>query len=51
MVKALQMALLNHSHADVIHHSDRGSQYDSDKYQKVCEAHGIEQSMGSIGDC
>ncbi len=51
MVKALKMALLNRSHAGVIHHSDQGSQYGSDEYQKVCEANGIEQSMGSIGDC
>ena len=51
MVKAFKMVLLNRSHADVIHHSDQGSQNCSDEYQKVCEAHGIEQSMGSIGDC
>ncbi len=51
MVRALKMALLNRSHAGVIHHSDQGSQYCSDEYQRVCESHGIEQSMGSIGDC
>ena len=51
MIKALKMALLNRSHVGVVHHSDQGSQYCSDEYQKVCETHGIEQSMGSIGDC
>ena len=51
MVKALKMAHLNRSHAGVIHYSDQGSQYCSDEYQRVCESHGIERSMGSIGDC
>lgn len=51
MVKALQMALLNRSHVGVILHLDQVSQYSSDEYQKVCESHGIEQSLGSIGDC
>ena len=47
----LQSALLNRSYADVIHHSGQGAQYSSDEFQKVCEAHGIKQSMGSIGGC
>ena len=51
MVQPLHMALLNRSHVGVIHHSDQGSQYCSDDFQKVCELHGIRQSMGSIGDC
>ena len=51
MVRALRMALLNRSPAGVIHHSDQGSQYSSEDYQKVCESHGITQSMGRVGDC
>ena len=51
MVKALKSALFNRSHVGVIHHSNQGSQYCSDEYQKACEAHGIEKSKGSIGDC
>ena len=35
----------------VIHHSDQVSQYSSKAFQSMCEAHGIEQSMSSVGDC
>ncbi len=34
-----------------IHHSDHGSQYTSLAFGKRCEALGIRQSMGSVGEC
>ncbi len=34
----------------MIHHSDQGSQYTSTAFQKMCRAHGIRQSTGSVGD-
>lgn len=33
----------------VIFHSDRGSQYTSDSFAKVCAAQGIRRSMGAVG--
>jgi putative transposase len=36
---------------DVIHHSDRGSQYCSDDYQKLLKAHGFIISMSGKGNC
>ena len=35
----------------VIHHSDRGSQYASKKYQKLLKQHGMICSMNRKGDC
>lgn len=47
MVKALQMALAKRQvRGGVIHHSDRGSQYTSAAFRRVCEAANIVQSMG-----
>ena len=36
--------------AGAIFHSDRGCQYTSDEYHKVCRQFRITQSMGSVGD-
>jgi putative transposase len=36
---------------DVIHHSDRGSQYCSDKYQNLLKKHGFIISMSGKGNC
>lgn len=36
---------------DLLHHSDRGSQYASASYRGKLEAHGIEVSMSRRGDC
>ena len=36
---------------EVLHHSDRGSQYASAAYRKLLEHHGIECSMSRKGDC
>jgi putative transposase len=35
----------------LIHHSDRGSQYTSDDFRELLEAHGITCSMSSRGNC
>ena len=35
----------------VIHHSDHGSQYTSNGFRALCEKYGVEQSMGTVGDC
>jgi transposase InsO family protein len=35
----------------VIFHSDRGSQYTSAAYRKLCDDYGVKQSMGKTGVC
>lgn len=35
----------------LLHHSDRGSQYDSELYRGLLERHGLVQSMSRKGDC
>ncbi len=35
----------------LLHHSDRGCQYASDRYRAMLERHGIECSMSRRGDC
>jgi transposase InsO family protein len=35
----------------VIFHSDRGSQYLSEKYRALCDSHGIRQSAGRVATC
>jgi len=37
--------------ADLVHHSDRGTQYASAEYQRLLAAHGITPSMSRRGDC
>jgi len=52
VLSALQMALYGRSPgAGLLHHSDRGSQYASDDYQKELEERGIVCSMSRKGDC
>jgi transposase InsO family protein len=49
---ALQMALQNrHPAAGLIHHSDRGSEYASIRYQTMLQQHTIQISMSGKGDC
>lgn len=50
---ALQMAR-NHGHLNgpsVVFHSDRGTQYTSDEFQKWCAENSVTQSMGKVGVC
>ena len=50
-VKALQMALLkNENIEDLIHHSDRGSQYCSFKYVNLLQDYSVKISMTETGD-
>ena len=35
----------------LIHHSDRGSQYASDEYQRLLASNGMVQSMSGKGNC
>jgi len=53
VLDALKMALgLRESGADVelVHHSDRGSQYTSGDYTQTLDDHGVLASVGSVGD-
>jgi putative transposase len=52
ITSALRMALARRSPiSELIHHSDRGSQYTSHGYQELLHAHGIHVSMSSRGNC
>jgi putative transposase len=49
---ALQMALLaRRPPAGLIHHSDRGSEYASTRYQSMLQQQSIQASMSGKGDC
>jgi putative transposase len=50
--KAWQMALLSrHPEIGLLHHSDRGSQYTSEAYQRLLSALRCEVSMSRTGNC
>ena len=50
--EALQMALMRRQPgADLVHHSDRGSEYASTSYQEMLHQHDIQISMSRKGDC
>jgi len=52
VLNALQMALgRRRPAAELVHHSDRGSQYASDAYRAVLREHGIVCSMSRRGNC
>ena len=52
VLAALEMALGSRQPAaGLIHHSDRGSQYASEAYQKALEKHGLVCSMSGKGNC
>jgi putative transposase len=49
---ALRMALANrHPPEGLLHHSDRGSEFTSDRYLALLREAGIEVSMSRTGDC
>ena len=51
-IDALNMALGYRSPEDqMIHHSDRGSQYTSDDFRRQLDKHVIQCSMSSRGNC
>ncbi len=51
VLAALEMAIRQRQPAEVIHHSDQGSQYTSIDFGIRCNQAGIKPSMGSVGDC
>jgi len=53
VISAMQMALEQRCPParELLHHSDRGSQYASGAFQKVLAEHGIECSMSGAGNC
>jgi putative transposase len=50
VLDAMNMALTQRRPADVIHHSDQGSQYTSIAFGLRCKEAGVRPSMGSVGD-
>ena len=52
VLDALNMALAQRCpEAQVIHHSDQGTQYTSIAFGKRCRVMNVRPSMGSVGDC
>ena len=55
VVDALEMALARRltlkGSSALVAHSDRGSQYASEHYQRLLARHGIECSMSGVGQC
>jgi putative transposase len=52
VINALNMALFKRKTSNsLLLHSDRGSQYASDNYQKILQAYGIDCSMSRKGNC
>ena len=58
VLDALRMALSQRGEAheqleeaELIHHSDQGTQYASNDYQQLLEQHGLQVSMSAKGDC
>jgi transposase InsO family protein len=52
VVDALEMAIARRlPGAGLVAHSDRGSQYASEHYQRLLASHGITCSMSRRGDC
>jgi putative transposase len=52
VLDAMQMALdLRNPESDLLHHSDRGSQYASDAFQELLDERRITCSMSRKGDC
>jgi len=49
---ALEMALTQRQlDGDLLHHSDRGSQYTCSTYQQMLTDHGVTISMSRVGNC
>ena len=51
--RALRMALQRRGvdAVPLLHHSDRGGQYTSDRYQRLLKDHQIQVSMSRVGNC
>ena len=52
VIEALDMAMKRRGYpSGVIHHSDQGSQYTSERFKTRCKDLGVKIPMGSVGDC
>lgn len=51
VLQAFNMAVWQRRPAEVIHHSDQGTQYTSIAFGTRCTMAGVRPSMGSVGDC
>jgi len=51
VLEALNMAIWQRRPAEVIHHSDHGTQYTAIALGNRCRELGVRPSMGSVGDC
>ena len=51
VLDALNMAIWQRRPAQVVHHSDQGTQYTSIAFGSRCRELGVRPSMGSVGDC
>ncbi len=52
VIDALMMAVWRRGRVDaLLHHSDQGSQYTSDQFQRLLAAHGVTCSMSRSGNC
>ena len=52
VIRAVEMAIWQRqTHGSVILHSDRGSQFTSDDYQRFLKTHGLICSMSAVGHC
>lgn len=52
VISAMMMAIWQRKPgSELMHHSDRGSQYASDDFQSMLDEHGIECSMSGTGNC
>jgi putative transposase len=50
VLDALDMAVTTRKPSDVVHHSDKGSQYTSVAFGMRCREAGVRPSTGSVGD-
>jgi putative transposase len=51
-LSALRQAVTHRqTNTSLVHHSDKGCQYTSDKFQQVLKAYGIIPSMSGVGNC
>ncbi len=52
VIDALTMALWRRGRPDaLLHHSDQGSQYTSEAFQRLLADHGVDCSMSRSGNC